>query len=220
MATRPAQLERYRGGVVHEIDEWETRRLRERYADSHKSFHRPPTRLNLVADRVVNRVFRRRRFTADEANAWLVSSLGAFAEFVDDPAALEEVRQGTIWFVCDATPPDRDVWSGECQLDDDRSHPPITFLYTRSIACRMPSILFEVGWLGALDHFVGHLYPYFKGRSDPIEYDETVACRNQHLAAQVRGRRDWRFRVAAHALPVVYRFHKDIELGSYRSVDP
>ena len=218
MTGLPAQLEQYRGGVVHAIDEGETRRLWERYAGSHKSFHRPPTGLNRIVDSVFGRLFRRRPLTAKDAEAWLDSSIATFAEFVDDPAKLEEVRHGTIWFVCDSAPPDRDVWSGECKLDEERSHPPVTFLYSRSIASRLPKRIFDVGWLGALDHFVGHLYPYFQGRPDPKDYGETVACRNQHLAAQVRSRGDRRFRLAALALPVVYRFHKDIELDSYRSV--
>jgi len=142
-----------------------------------------------------------------------------FAEFVEEPELLGEVRQGTIWFVCDSLPPDRDVWSGECRLDKDRSHPPITFFYTRSVACRLPGGIFEIGWSGALDHFVGHLYPYFEGHSDSDAYNEEVACRNQHLAAQIRARRDWRFRIVAPLLPVIYRFHKHIELDAYRRLD-
>lgn len=218
MTSARAQLEQYRGGVVHVIDAEETRRLWQRYSGSHRSFERPATPLNRIVDRVLGRLFRRRRLSAADAETWLDSSLAAFAEFVDDPATLAKVREGTVWFICDAAPPDRDVWSGECKLDEDRAHPPVTFLYTKSIAARLPSIAFDVGWLGALDHFVGHLYPYFRGHSDATKYDETVACRNQHMAAQVRARKDWRFRVASRLIPYIYRFHKEIELDSYRQV--
>lgn len=218
MSSPAAQLEGYRGGVVHAISEEETHRLWERYSGSHESFHRPPTSLNRAVDWMIGHFFRRRELKVREAEAWLESSLATFAEFVDRPELLDEVRRGTLWFVCDSAPPDRDVWSGECRLDKDRSRPPITFFYSRSIACRLPRGVFDVGWAGALDHFVGHLYPYFEGHSDSDSYDEVVACRNQHLAARVRARRDWRFRIAALVLPIIYRFHKRIELDAYGRV--
>lgn len=209
-------LEGYRGGVVHAIDEEETRRLWERYSKSHEPFYRPPTHENRLLDWVIGRSFLRREFGAAEAEGWLDSSLGTFAEFVDDPDLLEEVKQGTIWFVCDSPPPDRNVWSGECWLDRDRGRPPITFLYTRSIASRLPGGVFDIGWRGALDHFVGHLYPYFQERGgDPDFYDETAACRNQHLAAQVRSRSDRRFLIVVFMLPLVYLLHKRIALSAY-----
>jgi hypothetical protein len=211
-----AQLEGYRGGVVHTIDEEETRRLWEQYSDSHESFYRPPTASNRVVHQIVERSFDRRDLKALDAEAWLDSSLKTFAGFVDDPSLLDQVKRGTLWFVCDSAPPDRDVWSGECRMDKDRDRPPITFLYARSIACRLPGDAFDLGWAGALDHFVGHLYPYFQGDEDPVSYDEATACRNQHLAAQVRSREDWRFRIVALLLPVVYRLHKRIALSAYR----
>lgn len=214
-----AQLEDYRGGIVYAISEEETRRIWERYSDSHESFYRPSGRLNRVVDWSIGRFFRRRELNTEDAEAWLDSSLTTFAEFVDDSELLDEVKQGTIWFVCDSPPPDRNVWSGECKLNKERSRPPITFLYARSIACRLPGGIFDIGWRGALDHFVGHLYPYFEGHSDASSYDEEVACRNQHLAAQIRARKDRRFRIVARVLPIVYRFHKRIRLGAYRRVD-
>ncbi|HKI86622.1 MAG TPA: hypothetical protein VKA53_07740, partial [Thermoanaerobaculia bacterium] len=211
-----AQLEGYRGGVVYTIDEEETRRLWEQYSDSHESFFRPPTASNRIVHEVVERSLGRHELKALDAEAWLDGSLEIFAGFVDDPALLEQVKKGTLWFVCDSAPPDRDVWSGECRMDKARNRPPITFLYTRSIACRLPGDVFDLGWTGALDHFVGHLYPYFQGDRDPASYDERVACRNQHLAAQVRARRDWRFRIVALLLPFIYRLHKRIALSAYR----
>ena len=82
----------------------------------------------------------------------------------------------------------------------------------------MPPGAFDVAWLGALDHFVGHLYPYHAGEADPDRYDETVACVNQHLAAQARSHRDPRFRVVAKLLPPVYHLHKNIPLSSYQKL--
>lgn len=212
-----AELEGYRGGAIHAISGDETQRLWERYATSHEAFYRPPTEENRFLDWAMKGLFRHRRLNVADAEAWLDSSLQTFAAFVDDPSALEEVRQGTIWFVCDSPPPDRNVWSGECWLDKGRDRPPITFLYAHSIACRLPRGVFDLGWTGALDHFVGHLYPYFQeGSDDPNAYDETAACRNQHLAAQIRSQDDPRFRFVARMLPLVYFVHKRIALSAYR----
>ena len=154
-----------------------------------------------------------RDLKAADVRRWLDSSLAVFRDLVDDPDVLARIKTDTLWLTSSDPPPDDDVWSGECEFSEDE--PPVARCYTRTIASRLPRTLFELAWQGAMDHFVGHLYPFYRGAASPAEYDESVACRYQYLAAKRRARSDRRFAIVALFIPPVYRLHKGIPLSNY-----
>ncbi len=180
--------------------------------DLYEEFHRPKKWFNWVVE-ALTKPLPRRSLTASHLQRWLESSLEVFASFVDDADALDRIRRETGWIVSDEVPPDSDVWSGECKFIGARL--PRVICYRQTLASRLPGGAHEIAWQGSMDHFVGHLYPFFNGATDPSEYNEEVACRYQHLAAQVRARRDRRFRLIAWLMPLTYRLHKDIPLSNY-----
>ncbi|HEX5929727.1 MAG TPA: hypothetical protein VFY48_10060 [Solirubrobacterales bacterium] len=184
-------------------------------AGMQKEFPRPPTRLNRTIAGLVERL-PSRELRDEDVRRWLHSSIEVFSTFVDDPSALDRVRREVAWVISDQDPPDWDIWSGECKFIRDAV--PIVICYSTTLASRLPGETFDLAWQGAMDHFVGHLYPYFHGATDPSEYDEAVACRYQHLAAQLRGRTDRRFRGIARLLPLTYRLHKEIPLSNYQKL--
>jgi hypothetical protein len=139
-----------------------------------------------------------------------------FSHFVEDQRPLEKIGRDTVWVLTNSTPPDPDVWSGECKFAEGGV--PVVICYAETLASRLPGGAFDVAWQGAVDHFVGHLYPYFNGASDASEYDEEVACRYQHLAAQYRARSDRRYGVVARLMPLTYRLHKRIPHSNYESL--
>lgn len=181
-------------------------------ADLYEEFPRPAKGINRVIE-ILTKPLPRRRLTASQLRRWLDSSLEVFASFVEDTNALDRIRRETAWIVSEDVPPDPDVWSGECKFVD--ANLPRVICYSETLASRLPGSAHEIAWQGSMDHFVGHLYPFFSGATDPSEYDEEVACRYQHLAARVRARRDRRFRLIAWLMPLTYRLHKDIPLSNY-----
>ncbi len=178
----------------------------------HEEFPRPATRFNRLVERLAQPL-PQQELTAAKLRRWLESSLEVFSSFVDDAAALGRISHETAWIISDESPPDPDVWSGECKFADGRL--PLVVCYRMTLASRLPGATHEIAWQGSMDHFVGHLYPFFRGATDPSEYDEAVACRYQHLAAQRRAQTDHRFALVARLLPLTYRLHKDIPLGNY-----
>jgi hypothetical protein len=181
------------------------------------AFPRPATFANRMVD-AASRLLPRGRITPADLERWLDSSIAVASTFADDHEALDRVRDGTTWVITDQEPPDREIWSGEVVFDADRA--PAAICYATTLASRLPSTLSELAWQGAMDHFVGHLYPYHRGAESPREYDEAAACRHQHMAAQVRGARDVRYRVIARAIPWLYRAHKRIPVSSYARLRP
>jgi hypothetical protein len=180
-----------------------------------EEFPRPATRLNRVIATLAKRL-PERELTSDDLRRWLQSSLEVFAQFVADRDALNRIGLQTAWIVSDSEPPDPDVWSGECKFAGGGL--PIVICYSRTLASRLPGETFDLAWQGSMDHFVGHLYPFFCGAADASEYAEDIACRYQHLAAQVRGRSDRRFRGIARLMPLTYRLHKQIPISSYETL--
>jgi hypothetical protein len=181
-------------------------------ADLYEEFPRPPKGFNRVVE-VLTKPLPRRSLAASHLRGWLESSLEIFASFVDDTDALDRIRRETAWIVSDEAPPDPDVWSGECKFVGTRL--PRVVCYRQTLASRLPGSAHEIAWQGSMDHFIGHLYPFFSGATDPSEYDENVACRYQHMAARLRARRDPRYRLIAWLMPLTYRLHKDIPLSNY-----
>jgi hypothetical protein len=181
-------------------------------AGSHKEFPRPATGLNRLLS-VISRSLPRRDLTPAKLREWLADSVAVFNEIVDDARPLERISRETAWIISGEEPPDPDVWSGECKFAAGRL--PMVICYNQTLASRLPGAAYDVAWQGAMDHFVGHLYPFFGGASDEDEYGEEVACRYQHLAAQSRARRDRRFRLVAFLLPITYRLHKRIPLSNF-----
>lgn len=178
----------------------------------HAPFPRPATPIN----RLTAAAFRplpAGRIRPWDIERWLENSLRVCSVLGGDRDVLKRVRSETAWVVSDDQPPDHDVWSGEVVFSPHG--PPAAICYATTPASRLPRSLLELAWQGAMDHFVGHLYPYHLGVVSPREYDETVACRYQHMAAQVRGREDRRYRLIARAIPWVYRAHKGIPLTNY-----
>ncbi|HEU4461986.1 MAG TPA: hypothetical protein VFR75_05290 [Solirubrobacterales bacterium] len=180
---------------------------------THKEFPRPATRLNRVIA-FLTAWAPRQELTPAKVRLWLADSLAVFSRIVEDQGSLARIDRETAWLVTDEPPPDPDVWSGECKFANGRT--PIVVCYGETLASRLPGAAFDVAWQGAIDHFVGHLYPYFAGAADESEYGEDVACRYQHLAAQLRAREDSRFRLVKWLLPVTYRLHKQIPLSNYQ----
>ena len=179
----------------------------------HHEFPRPATRFNRVVAWLADRM-PQQDLTPARLRDWLSNSLEVFSSFVEDVSALDRIREETAWIVSDDLPPDPDVWSGECKFADGRM--PLVICYRKTLASRLPGAAHEIAWQGSMDHFVGHLYPFFRGATDPSEYDEDVACRYQHLAAQHRARKDRRFAVVATLMPLTYRLHKDISLSNFK----
>ena len=182
---------------------------------SQEEFPRPATRVNQVITALSNRL-PRRDLSREDLQNWLADSLEVFSHFVPAPEALDRITRETAWVISGDEPPDPDVWSGECKFAGGRL--PVVICYSGTLASRLPGPAFDLAWQGSMDHFVGHLYPYFHGAEDPSEYDEEVACRYQHLAAQLRARKDRRFRFIAFMLPWVYRLHKRIPLSNYATL--
>lgn len=183
----------------------------------HLPFPRPTT----PANRLIAAAARRmpaRRITEMDVERWLEESLRVCATFASDRDVLDRVRDATIWIISDEPAPDDDVWSGEVVFSSDG--PPAAICYSTTFASRLPRTLLELAWQGAMDHFVGHLYPYHRGAKSPREYDEAAACRYQHMAARVRGRADWRFRAISRVIPWIYRAHKGIPLSNYAHPTP
>ncbi len=179
---------------------------------SQEEFPRPATGVNRLVTAVASR-FRRRDLSGEEIRDWLADSLDVFSHFVEEPEVLDRICHETAWVISGEEPPDPDVWSGECKFAAGGL--PVVICYRGTMASRLPGRAFDLAWRGSMDHFVGHLYPYFQGADDAGDYNEDVACRYQHLAAQQRGREDWRFRWIARLLPWVYRLHKRIPLSNY-----
>lgn len=179
---------------------------------SQEEFPRPATGINRIVTAIMGR-FRCQELNGEEIRGWLADSLDVFSHFVEEPAVLDRISRETAWVISNEEPPDPDVWSGECKFADGGT--PVVICYRGTMASRLPGHAFHLAWQGSMDHFVGHLYPYFRGAEEASEYDEDVACRYQHLAAQQRGRRNWRFRMVARLLPWVYRLHKRIPLSNY-----
>jgi len=177
-----------------------------------EEFPRPPTRFNRVIAALARRL-PQRTLTAANLRRWFEDSVEVFSHIVEDPAVLDRIRHETAWVVSDDTPPDPDVWSGECKFAGGKL--PVVVCYRQTLASRLPGSAHDIAWQGSMDHFVGHLYPFFQGAADPREYDENVACRYQHLAARHRARRDYRFRLIAWLMPLTYRLHKNIPLSNY-----
>lgn len=182
-------------------------------SEDYKEFRRPEKGINWLLE-ILTRPLRRRRLTETNVRRWLENSLEVFSALVDDHSALNRIRHETVWLVTDNDPPDDDVWSGECRFDGGEV--PVVICYSQTLASRFPGIAHEIAWQGSMDHFVGHLYPYFRGADSPDDYDESVACRYQHLAAKHRARTDRRFLAVARLIPLVYKLHKDIPLSNYR----
>ncbi len=181
-------------------------------SDFYKEFPRPPKGFNRLVELLTRRL-PRRDLTAKHLRHWLEDSLEVFSALIGDAETTNRIRRETAWVVSDEIPPDPDVWSGECQFAD--SGMPAVTCYRQTLASRLPGSAYEIAWQGSMDHFIGHLYPFFRGATDPSEYDESVACRYQHLAARYRARRDRRFRLIAWLMPLTYRLHKDIPLSNY-----
>lgn len=180
--------------------------------DRQEEFPRPATRLNRIVA-LAAAGLPQRRLTQADIRRWLNDSTQVFAQLVEDQRPLERLSRETAWVLSDTPPPDPDVWSGECKFADGGI--PIVVCYKQTLASRLPGAAFEVAWQGAMDHFVGHLYPYFAGAAEADEYGEEVACRYQHLAAQFRARSDRRYRIIARLMPLTYRMHKHIPLSNY-----
>jgi hypothetical protein len=190
----------------------QTRAIETLLSGLQQEFPRPPTRLNRVVG-LLTRWLPKQSLTATRLRCWLDDSLRVYSRFVDDVGALERIRRETAWLISDEVPPDPDVWSGECKFVDKGL--PVVVCYRQTLASRLPGSASDVAWQGSMDHFVGHLYPFFQGATNASEYDEDVACRFQHLAARHRALTDLRFRLIAWLMPLTYRLHKNIPLSNY-----
>jgi hypothetical protein len=201
--------------IIHRSDEAATRELLTEL-EAHKAFGREETLLNRVIHLVGSRLA---AHDLDEAELmrWLDSAIAAFRVFACDHEALNRVQTDTIWILSADDPPDAEIWSAEFLFS--ASGAPVAICYSTTLANRLPRPVRDIAWQGAIDHLVGHLYPFHRSRRDPRHYDETVACRYQHLAAKARASDDWRYRVVAWLIPFVYRFHKEIPLSNYRPLE-
>lgn len=181
-------------------------------AGMHEEFPRPATKLNRLVAEVADRL-PEHSLNGERLRGWIDNSLEVFKHLVDDHDVLERIRRETAWVITDETPPDPDVWSGECKFVDGMN--PVVVCYTKTLASRLPGSAQELAWQGSVDHFVGHLYPFYRGAGAPADYDEDVACRYQHLAARHRARTDRRYAVIARLMPLTYRLHKQIPTSNY-----
>ncbi len=189
--------------------------IRRLLSGSQEEFPRPPAGINRVVT-ALSRCLPRRELSREDLHRWLSDSLDVFSHLVRTNEVLDRIERETAWAISADDPPDPDVWSGECKFAEGGL--PVVICYSETMASRLPGPAFDLAWQGAMDHFVGHLYPYFQGAENPSEYDEDVACRYQHLAAQYRARDDRRFRIIAFLLPWVYRLHKRIPLSNYETL--